>query len=86
MAFSENSRVRYFIKENTGFVRDSGWDLVRYDGLGEGWEPADYVQASGFNAPGKRLTGTQIISESDMGEAPIKSRVQTVRTGTVAAE
>jgi hypothetical protein len=81
MAFTEQSRIRYFVKTNTG-VRDSGMELVQYDGHAEGWEPVDTIFARGANGPTKVITGIRIIPEHEIGAAPLNSNVFYPRTGT----
>lgn len=82
MPLTENYRVRHYLKENTGAVRDSGWELVQYDGHPEMWEPVDTVLARGANGPTKRITGVRVIGEGETGIAPLHANVFYPRTGT----
>ena len=63
---TEQSRVRYFISTNTGYVRDSGFDLVNIDGQ-EFIQPADTVLPADGIVLGKKLTAVALIAESAAG-------------------
>ena len=41
MALTEQSRVRFFRTLSDKSIVDTGWDLVQYDGFGEGFEPGN---------------------------------------------
>jgi hypothetical protein len=82
MAFNENYRVRYFVRDANGSVRDSGWDLIQQEQHGEMWEPADTILARGSNGPTKRITDTRVINHGEIAGTPLNSNVFYPRTGT----
>lgn len=84
MAFTENSRVRYFKKNDRGVIEDTGWEFVHYDGSYGGWEPADTQFPRGANGTGKRFTDVKFIDEKDMAGTPLNGNVFYPRTGTAA--
>lgn len=78
---TEHGRVRFYIKQHNGTVRDSNFESVTYDGL-QVWEPVDTTFPRGANGPTKVLTGVQVIGESETGISPLNSNVAYPRTGT----
>ena len=84
MAFTENYRIRHFIRRFNGSIEDSGWDLVQTAEHGEMWEPADTIVARGANGPTKVITKSRTIGEGDIGGTPLNSNVFYPRTGTAA--
>lgn len=84
MPLTENYRVRHYLKQYNGAVRDTGWELVQYDGHGEMWEPADTVLARGANGPTKKTTDIRVVGENETGLMPLHANVFYPRTGTAA--
>lgn len=84
MAITEQSRVRFYHRSDSGVIRDTNWDLVRQNGHGEMWEPADTVLAGGFNGTGKVITGVDYVDDRSMSGTPLNSNVTYPRTGTAA--
>lgn len=80
MAFTENSRVRYYKRNKSGGIEDTGFELVHYEGHAAGWEPVDTMPIRGANGPTKKLTGTAFVDDN-FGH-PLNSNVFYPRTGT----